>query len=216
MMNLDLRRFAPSAARNRDPILGVLQRHLPRQGLVLEIASGSGEHVVHVAQASGAGLEFQPSDPEPAARASIDAWIAALGLTNVRPALALDATSAAWPIAHADAVLCINMIHIAPWPATIGLLQGAARTLGIGTSRPGDGEPARDGLLYLYGPFRRDGRHMSEGNERFDRDLRQQNAAWGIRDLEAVATLAGTTGFGPPEIERMPANNLSVIFRQRQ
>jgi SAM-dependent methyltransferase len=198
----DARRHAPAAARNRDAILGVLQRYLPPSGSVLEIASGSGEHVVHFARASDPGLEFQPSDPDPTARASIDAWVAAVGVTNVRPAIALDATAEAWPVQHADAVLCINMIHIAPWAAAVGLVRGAARVLPPG------------GLLYLYGPFRLNGRHTAPSNERFDQDLRRQDPEWGVRDVEAVAALANAAGFGPPVVEAMPANNLSIIFRR--
>ena len=168
---------------------------------MLETASGSGEHVAHFAQAMPS-LLFQPSEPEPAARASIDAWVSALGLSNVRPAIALDAAAPEWPVAQADMVLCINMIHIAPWSAAVGLVRGAARIL-----------PAQ-GLLYLYGPFRRDGRHTAPSNERFDQDLQAQNAEWGVRDLERVADLTMAAGFAPPVIEAMPANNLSVIFRR--
>jgi SAM-dependent methyltransferase len=201
-MKDDARLHAPAAARNRDPILRLLQDHLPRRGLVLEIASGSGEHIAHFARASDPGLVFQPSDADPAARSSIDAWTAALGLPNVRPAVAIDVTSEHWPVPHADAVLCINMIHIAPWAATIGLMRGAARVLG---SR---------GLLYLYGPFRRKGGPTAPSNERFDQDLRRQNPAWGVRDIEAVAAQAAAEGFASPLVEDMPANNLSLIFRR--
>ena len=202
-MNDDLRRYAPATVRNRDHILRTLRPHLPRPGLVLEIASGSGEHMTHFAANSAPGVEFQPSDPDPAARASIDAWVAALGLLNVRPALALDASSTDWPVAHADAVLCINMIHIAPWSAAEGLVIGAARVLPAG------------GSLYLYGPYRRDRRHTAPSNERFDEELRQRNPAWGVRDLEDVMALAAVNGFTPPIIETMPANNLSVVFQRR-
>ena len=202
-MSDDVKRRAPAAARNRDAIRDVLQRTLPDRGLVLEIASGTGEHIAHFAQGCAPGLAFQPSDPDPQARASIDAWVAELRLANVRAAIALDASAPAWPVARADAVLCINMIHIAPWAAAIGLLQGTARVL------------AADGVLYLYGPFQQDGRHTAPGNERFDQSLRQQNAAWGVRDLGAVAALAAAAGFAPPVVEAMPANNLSVIFRKR-
>ena len=201
-MTIDHKRCAPAAARNRDAIFDVLRTYLPTTGLVLEIASGTGEHVAHFARASEPGLVFQPSDPDATARTSTDAWVADAGLANVRPAIDLDATFPDWPIRHADAVVCINMIHIAPWSATVGLLSGAARILPAG------------GLLYLYGPFRRDGRHTASSNERFDRDLRQQNLEWGVRDLEAVAALADAAGFPPPIIEAMPANNLSVIFRR--
>jgi SAM-dependent methyltransferase len=195
----DARLHAPSAARNRDPILDVLRRFLPARGVVLELASGSGEHTVHFATAFP-GLAFQPSDPDPQARASIDAWAASAGLRNVRPALALDATAQPWPIDAADAVLCINMIHISPWEAAVGLASGAAAIL-----RPG-------GLLYLYGPYRRNGGHTAPSNEAFDRSLRERDPAWGIRDLEVVTELAAAHGFGPPAIEQMPANNLSLIF----
>jgi SAM-dependent methyltransferase len=195
----DARLHAPATARNREPILDVLRRQLPQRGLVLEVASGSGEHAVHFAHALP-DLEFQPSDPDAAARASIDAWAAAENLANVRPAIALDARDEMWPIAAADAVLCINMIHIAPWQAAVGLVRGAARVL------------AKGGVLYLYGPFRRDGAHTAPSNAAFDRSLRAQNAEWGVRDLEAVAELAQAQGFAAPVIEAMPANNLSLVF----
>ena len=199
-MTDDARCFSPSAARNRDPILEVLRRHLPARGLVLEIASGSGEHIVHVAKNSGADLTFQPSDPDASARASIDSWVTSLGVPNIRPALALDAAASTWPITKADMVMCINMIHIAPWTAAIGLIGGAARILPPG------------GRLYLYGPFRREGADTSPSNADFDRDLRSRNPAWGVRDLESVAALAEAHGFAPPVIDTMPANNLSLIF----
>jgi hypothetical protein len=196
-----MKRHAPATARNRQPILDVLQPRLPAQGLVLEIASGSGEHVVHFADALP-GLVFQPSDPSAEARASIDDWVQTEGLGNVRPALALDATLENWPIERADAVLCCNMIHIAPWEAAVGLIAGAAGVMADG------------GTLYLYGPYRRGGRHTAPSNEAFDRDLRQRNETWGVRDLEAVASLAAAEGFGPPEIIDMPANNLSLVFKR--
>lgn len=201
-MSQDARLHAPAAGRNRGPILAVLQAHLPAHGLVLEIASGSGEHIVHFAQAFP-GLDFQPSDPDAQARASIDAWSAASGVRNVRPAIALDAASQPWPIETADAALCINMVHIAPWEATVGLIRGAAAVLRAG------------GMLYLYGPFRRGGEHTAPSNDAFDRSLRQQNREWGVRDLEEVAALAESQGFSAPLVEPMPANNLSLIFRKR-
>ena len=174
-----------------------------RRGLVLEVASGSGEHVAHFAQSSAPDLIFQPSDPDPRACASIDAWAAAFDLGNIRPAIGLDAASAHWPISYADAMLCINLIHIAPWPATVGLMRGAADILPTG------------GVLFLYGPFRRIGCHTALTNAAFDRDLRMRNPDWGVRDLEAVAALAEERGFAPPVIEPMPANNLSVLFRRQ-
>lgn len=196
-----MKRHAPATARNRQPILDVLRPRLPARGLVLEIASGSGEHIVHFAEALP-GLVFQPSDPSDDARASIDDWVLTQGLGNVRAALALDAAGDGWPIERADAVVCCNMIHIAPWEAAVGLIAGAAHVLPPG------------GTLYLYGPYRRDGRHTAPSNEAFDRDLRQRDPAWGVRDLEAVASLAEDRGFGPPEVIDMPANNLSLIFKR--
>jgi SAM-dependent methyltransferase len=202
-MSEDARQYAPSVARNRDPIWSVLQRELPREGLVLEIASGSGEHAVHFAQKTGPGVVFQPSDADVMCRSSIDAWVGASGLANIRPALALDVTQQTWPIAKADVVLCFNMIHIAPWEAAVGLVRGAGGVL------------PPEGLLFLYGPFKRGGQHTAASNEAFDREfLKARNPAWGVRDLEAVAELAETAGFATPQIVEMPANNLSVLFRR--
>lgn len=201
-MTTDPRLYAPAAARNREPILAVLQAHLPSRGLALEVASGSGEHIVHFARACP-DLDFQPSDPDAQARASIDAWVAADGLQNIRPAIALDATAEPWPIETADAVLCINMIHIAPWAAAVSLMRGAATLL------------RADCMLYLYGPFRCDGAHTAPSNAAFDRSLRARNPQWGVRDLEDVAGLARSCGFADPIIAAMPANNLSLIFRKQ-
>jgi SAM-dependent methyltransferase len=201
-MSDDARRSAPAALRNREPIYDILRSRLPDRGLVLEIASGTGEHIVFFASNSAPDLIYQPSDPGAGARASIDAWVRESQLANVRPAIALDAASAIWPVDRADAVLCINMIHIAPWEATLGLLAGAARVLPPG------------GMLYFYGPFCRGGQHTAPSNAAFDRDLRGRNPAWGIRNLETVADVAKACGFGPPMVLEMPVNNLSVIFRQ--
>jgi len=200
-MSGDARLHAPAALRNRDAILDVLRAELPARGLVLEVASGSGEHAAHFA-AHLPGLEFQPSDPDPASRASIDAWAAALGLANLRPAIDLDAASDTWPVRAADAVLCINMVHIAPWRAACGLVRGAARVLGPG------------GVLCLYGPFKRGGRHTAPSNEAFDRMLRAQDPAWGVRDVEAIAREAASHGLAAPSIVAMPANNLTLVFRR--
>ena len=202
-MSGDARLFAPSAARNRDPIWAELRPELPSRGLVLEVASGSGEHTAHFARLAGPQIMFQPSDPDAQARTSIDAWAATSGLTNILPAGALDAAADAWPIARADVVVCINMIHIAPWASTVGLVRGAARVLPPG------------GLLFLYGPYRRDGRQTAPSNEAFDADLRRRNPAWGVRNLEAVADLATAAGFTPPVVVEMPANNLCVLFRRQ-
>jgi hypothetical protein len=197
----DARIEAPATQRNREPILAVLRTVLPASGLLLEIASGSGEHAVHFAQALP-GLEFQPTDPDAARRASIDAWAAESGLANIRPALALDAAAPSWPVAHSNAVLCCNMIHIAPWTAAVGLIAGAARVL-----------PAA-GALILYGPYRQGGAHTAPSNAEFDASLRARDPRWGIRDLEAIAALAAQAGFGGPAITEMPANNLCLVFRK--
>jgi SAM-dependent methyltransferase len=192
-------RSAPAVARNRDPILEVLRRALPETGRVLEIASGTGEHIVHFARALPT-LEWQPSDPSVDARQSISAWIAASGLTNIGEPLALDAASSDWPMEAADAILCINMVHISRWEATKGLMRGAGRLLGPG------------GLLYLYGPYRREGRHTAPSNAAFDADLRARNPEWGVRDLEEVAAEAAANGLALDRAVEMPANNLSLLF----
>ncbi|WP_109121940.1 DUF938 domain-containing protein [Azospirillum sp. TSO22-1] len=188
---------APATGRNRDPILAVLRRVLPARGTVLEVAGGTGQHAAHFAEALP-DLVWQPTDPDPAHRASIAAWTE--GLPNVRPPLALDATRRPWPVERADAVLCINMIHIAPWAACLGLLAGAAEILASGAP------------LVLYGPYRRGGAHTAPSNAAFDANLRARNPEWGVRDLEAVAHAAA--GFVLDEVVEMPANNLTVVFRR--
>ena len=198
---IDRRLEYPATARNRDAILDVLRGILPATGLVLEIASGSGEHVVHFAKAFP-DLTFQPSDPEDAALQSIAAWTKDSGLSNIRPPVMLDATLADWPVTTADAMLCINMIHIAPWRASEGLFRGAAKLLRAGAP------------LYLYGPYRRADVVTAPSNEAFDDSLKARNAEWGLRDLETVAALARDEGFSAPQITEMPANNLSVVFRR--
>ena len=192
---------APAAERNKDPILGVLRRILHESGLVLEIASGTGQHVIHFARALPK-LTWQPSDPDREMRASIAAWIAQTALPNVRPPLALDVREDEWPVEHADAVLCINMVHISPWGATLGLMRGAGRLL-----RPG-------GVLALYGPYKRCGGHTAPSNEVFDQQLRGANPEWGVRDLEAVEDAARLQGLTLEEVAEMPANNLTVVFRR--
>lgn len=198
---IDRRLEYPATARNRDAILDVLRGVLPASGSVLEIASGSGEHVVHFARAFP-DLTFQPSDPEDAALQSIAAWSQNSGLKNIRPPAMLDAASAQWPVNAADAILCINMIHIAPWRASEGLFHGAARLLPPGAP------------LYLYGPYRRADVVTAPSNEAFDESLKSRNPEWGLRDLETVAALAQDSGFSGPAITEMPANNLSVVFRR--
>ena len=192
---------SPSADRNMTPILEALSAELPGRGLVLEIASGTGQHVVHFAAALP-GLQWQPTEPEPRMRASIDARVRAAGLGNVRPAIALDASESRWPVSAADAVVCINMVHIAPWEAALGLLAGAAAVL------------PDDGLLFVYGPYCRNGRHTSEGNAQFDADLRARNPRWGLRDVEDLRSAAASAGLQLRHVVRMPANNLSLVFRK--
>ena len=196
----DPRQQAPAAQRNREPILAVLREVLPPSGTILEIASGSGEHVIHFARALP-DLTFQPSDINPASLESISAWIASSAVPNILPPVKLDVMAGNWPLS-ADAIICINMVHISPWEATIGLMQGAAGVLSAGAP------------LYLYGPYRRGGAHTADSNRAFDADLRSRNPAWGVRDLEAVSDLAAASGFSAPRIVEMPANNLSVIFRR--
>ena len=197
----DHRLHAPATLRNRDAILGVLRGVLPASGLVLEVASGSGEHVAHFARHLP-GPTFQPSDLNPEALSSIAAWADKAGVANVLPPVLLNASEPPWPVTAADAVISINMAHIAPWAATVGLVGGAAEILPAGTP------------LYLYGAFRQGGVHTSTSNEAFDRSLRATDPAWGVRDLEAVAGLARAAGFSGPVVTEMPANNLSVVFRR--
>jgi SAM-dependent methyltransferase len=197
----DPRQYRPHVSRNRDPILDVLKRVLPPRGLVLEIASGSGEHAAYFAQALPQ-LTFQPSDPSAEALASVAAHRDDAGLPNLLTPLRLDVTAPSWPIERADAVVCCNMIHIAPWAACEGLIAGAARVLASG------------GVLYLYGPYKIAGQHTAPSNQKFDGYLRGQNPAWGIRDLDEVTALAGRHDFKLTETVAMPANNLSVIFRR--
>lgn len=196
----DPRLFRPHVARNRDPILEVLKRVLQAQGLVLEIASGSGEHAAYFANALPS-LTWQPTDPDAEALGSIGAHRAAAEVPNLLPPLRLDVTAKTWPVSSADFIVCCNMIHIAPWPACEGLIAGAARVLSAG------------GILHLYGPYTIGGRHTAPSNAAFDADLRARNPAWGIRDLDAVTALAEKCGLSRVETVEMPANNLSVIFR---
>ncbi|GAB4227436.1 MAG: DUF938 domain-containing protein [Methyloligellaceae bacterium] len=201
----DARHYAPAAERNTAPILSVLKAHLPRRGRVLEVASGSGQHVVAFAQAFP-DIEWLPSDPVQEARESIVAWTQASRLDNIRPPLALDMLDAEWSAQvgqPVDAIIAINLVHIAPWEAAGGLFGGAAKLLGAG------------GLVYLYGPFRRSGGHTAPSNAAFDRWLKEQNPAWGVRDMEAVAAAAEDAGFSLLESVAMPANNFSLLFRRR-
>jgi len=195
----DAKRHAPATERNRDVIAETLARVLPTEGLVLEVASGTGEHVVHFAKMFPA-LTWQPSDPDPIALASINAWRADSNMPNVRPAMLLDA-SADWPIAQADAVVCINMTHISPWAATVGLLRNAARLL------------PQSAVLFIYGPYNQRDVPLADSNAAFDVSLRQQNALWGLRYVEDIMAEAHVSGLHLDSVIAMPANNLSLIFR---
>ncbi|MBT2789595.1 DUF938 domain-containing protein [Paraburkholderia strydomiana] len=198
-----MRQHSPSAERNREPILAVLRTALPATGRVLEIASGTGQHAMYFAGAMP-GLDWQPTDADAQARESIAAWIAHGAPSNVRAPLALDVHQADWGVGVLDAVVCINMIHIAPWSAAQALFAGASRHL------------ARGGVLYLYGPYKRGGAHTAPSNEAFDRQLQSRNPAWGVRDMEAVVALAASEGFTCGEPAAMPANNFSLVFRKRE
>jgi SAM-dependent methyltransferase len=188
----------PAPERNKAPILEVLRRVLPARGVALEIASGTGQHIEHFAH-SLPDIHWQPSDPEERHRKSILARSA--GLASIAPPLPLDVRDCPWPIERVDAILCINMIHIAPWEAALALFAEAGRLLPAG------------GVLYLYGPYRRDGRDTAPSNAEFDADLRRRNPEWGVRDLEAVEHAAAAANLALQEIVAMPANNLSVVFR---
>ena len=195
----EVKRHAPATERNRDVIAETLAALLPDKGLVLEIASGTGEHAVHFAKRF-TNLTWQPSDPDPIALASINAWRADSNAPNVRPAMLLDA-SAEWPIAQAGAVVCINMTHISPWAATVGLLHNAARIL------------PSNAPLFIYGPFRQRDVPLAESNASFDASLRQQNPEWGLRYVEDITEEAQQAGLRLDQIIEMPANNLSLIIR---
>lgn len=203
LVAMDPRRFAPATDRNREAILHVLERVVPQGARVLEIASGSGQHAAFLASRLPI-TSIQPTDADPSARESIDAWKAEGGdaTSKMLSAASFDVTKKPWPAFEADVVLCINMIHIAPWEACEALFEGAGRLLRAG------------GILYLYGPYRRGGAHTAPSNEAFDESLRSRDARWGVRDLEAVVTLARSNGFGEPDVVPMPANNFSVVFRR--
>ncbi|MFN3399549.1 MAG: DUF938 domain-containing protein [Ferrovibrio sp.] len=197
------RRHMPATLRNREAILAVLQDVVPRQGMLLEIASGSGEHAAFMAPQL-APLVWQPSDYEAENLPSIDAYAADSAAANIRPAVRLDVTQQPWPVSACDALLCCNMIHIAPWAAAEGLFAGAAAIMS-----------AKDAPLILYGPFRRHGAHTAPSNAAFDDSLKSRDASWGVRCLDTeVVPLAQRAGFALDRVIEMPANNLTVIFRK--
>jgi SAM-dependent methyltransferase len=197
-----MKQHAEATERNREPIREVLARVLPAQGLVLEVASGTGQHAAFFASQFG-NLAWQPSDKDPDALASIEAYRAEASLNNLLRPVALDVMQLPWPVAQADAVVCINMVHIAPIEAMHALFAGAARTVPPG------------GLLFLYGPYRFHGQFTAASNKDFDESLRARDPSWGVRDIREL-TVAGTrTGFGLEHTVAMPANNHSLIFRRR-
>ena len=213
----DARQFAPATQRNREPILAILQRILPPTGTVLEISSGTGEHAIFFAPALHP-RQWLPSDPDPIARASVTAWSHECPTENLHPPLTIDAREAVWAIEQPEvrdglatldleqhpiqAIANINMIHISPWAACLGLMAGAERLLPSGS------------ILYLYGPFKQNGQHTAPSNEAFDASLRWQNPQWGVRDLEEVAAIAQSHQLALTEVVPMPANNFSVIFHK--
>ena len=196
----DARRSAPAALRNREPIAEVLAEWLPRKGVVLEVASGTGEHAIWFA-GHFPDIDWQPSDTHSDALASIDGWREDAGLPNVRKPVLIDASNPDWPIERADAVLNINMAHISPWGASIGLIEGAKRILPVG------------GALILYGPWLRDDIETVASNLAFDADLKARDPQWGLRRVEDFEAAARARGFVLVESRRMPANNLMLLFR---
>jgi SAM-dependent methyltransferase len=198
----DGRLVVSSAERNRRPILNLLERVLPKTGLVLEIASGTGQHVVHFAQALK-GLSWQPTDMDAGCRRSISGWLATAELANVRQPLDLDVRALPWRVPTLDAIVCLNLIHIAPSSVATALFAGAGLAL------------RETGLLYLYGPYSVQGRHTALSNAAFDSALRAENPEWGVRDLKEVESLAKDQGFDLAETIEMPSNNFSVLFRKR-
>ena len=200
----DHRMFSPSAARNAEPILTVLKGLFPEQGTVLEIGCGTGEHAVCFAAAMPT-LTWLPTDPDPASRASTASWIGLRGLSNVLAPIGVDASSPVWGVenlAPFDAMLSINMIHIAPWAATAGLFSGAGRLLRGG------------GLLCLYGPFLHNGAYNAPSNAAFDQSLKASNPAWGLRDIADLERTALVSGLRLGQTVAMPANNTLLVFRR--
>ncbi|HEY0627631.1 MAG TPA: DUF938 domain-containing protein [Allosphingosinicella sp.] len=198
----DARRSAPHVARTAGPIADVLRGILPDEGLVLEVASGSGEHALHFAR-EFPHLLWQPTDADPVALRSVEAWRTADSAPNLLAPVHLDASGDNWPVEQADAILCINMVHISPWAATEGLMRGAGRLL------------ASDCPLYLYGAYRQQGAEMAPSNEAFDRSLKERNPEWGVRTLEDVTAEADRHGLVLDAVVPMPASNLSIVFRKR-
>ena len=197
-----MKHHAPATERNREPIREVLARELPASGTVLEIASGSGEHAVAFARAFP-HVTWQPTDADPRALASIAAWRDEAALPNLAAPLRLDVTATPWPIERADAIVCVNMVHIAPWEAALALFAGAGRALAPGA------------LLFLYGPYRFGGAFTAPSNEAFDASLRSRDPRWGVRDVDELRAAAAAQGFTLGAPIPLPANNHVLLFRRR-
>ncbi len=197
-----MKQYAPATERNRTYIRDVLERVLPEEGIVLEVASGTGQHAVYFSQFLPS-VTWQPSDPNPVALESIAAWKEEAGLSNLLDPVQLETTQEDWGISKVDALVCINMIHISPWKSCVALFEGASERLSEG------------GIVFLYGPFKKDGKHTAESNARFDESLRSRNPSWGVRDLSDVISLAESLGFLCSEVVDLPANNKSVVFVRR-
>ena len=196
-----MKRHAPATARNSEPLADVLAGELPNEGLVLEIASGTGEHAVFMARRFPA-LDWQPSDCATDALHSVDAWAQEAGLANLRPAIALDAAAGEWPVEQADAILCVNMVHISPWQATVGLFEGAGRVLASGAP------------LILYGPFLEADVDPAPSNLAFDESLKTRDPAWGLRQVGELDGLARANRLSRAARHIMPANNLVLVYRR--
>lgn len=201
---MDTRRYAPATQRNREPILEVLQRVLPNEGNVLEIASGTGEHSIFFAPRL-APRQWYPSEQDAELRDSIIAWQSDYKSDNLHPPLDINASANYWSVEEKDitinAIVNINMIHISPWKTCVGLMVGAKRIL------------PTEGILYLYGPYKQNGKHTAPSNEAFDKSLKSRNPEWGVRNLEDVISVAGENNLVLQEVVPMPANNLSVVFK---
>ena len=200
----DARRHAPSAQRNQAPILEALAKVLPTSGRALEIGSGTGQHIAAFARAFS-GLQWLPSEPHPDSLASIAAWVAETGLDNLADPLTIDVTAPDWPAAldgPCDAIVCINVLHITPWAVAKGLMRGAGRLLAPG------------GIVYLYGPYMRDGHHTAPSNAAFDASLRRRDPAWGVRDIADVTRCAEANGLALERTVDMPRDNFSLVFRR--
>jgi len=193
--------FAPAVERNRQPILEVLRRVLPSAGLVLEVASGTGQHAAFYSEHLPS-LRWQPTDVSAESLQSIEAWVGDAARDNLLPPLQLDVRWARWPVPEADALICINMIHISPWETTEALFRGAGKLLAAGSP------------LITYGPYRLHGVHTAPSNAAFDESLRSRNPRWGVRDIDALCPLAATAGFTLEEQVAMPANNMTLVWRR--